>query len=289
MQNSDDVEFGTSDSMQQSTNSTKHVDANNYSTSWQDQDSDMISTEKNVIPSTHVQENQWISSSLKCVLTSINDTSFCPQNSDDQRRGWESPEMQNSIKNNKQSVNVLQSDAIGQQNVDKMQCNSKKDSCGNEVPELISQDNIKDNEAKLSNPSSIKIGVNNDFNKAYECEVCFKRFTTKYFHKKHQRLHTGERPYTCGTCGKTFAFQQSFHKHLLYHTSAKPHSCAECGQAFKELSTLHNHQRIHTGERPFVCETCGKCQFHIYQISKLNYLYWKNFYSSFRTQLAPLH
>ncbi|KAK3926163.1 Zinc finger protein 2 [Frankliniella fusca] len=95
--------------------------------------------------------------------------------------------------------------------------------------------------------------------KQWECDVCFKSFTTKYFLKKHKRLHTGEMPYTCGICNKSFTFQQSYHKHLLYHSDDKPHTCTECGRAFKELSTLHNHQRIHTGEKPWACESCGKC------------------------------
>ncbi|KAF2366665.1 Lipid transport protein N-terminal [Trinorchestia longiramus] len=94
--------------------------------------------------------------------------------------------------------------------------------------------------------------------KPWECDVCKKCFTTKYFLKKHKRLHTGETPYMCSECGKTFTFQQSYHKHLLYHSDDKPHVCSYCGRAFKEMSTLHNHVRIHTGEKPFVCETCGK-------------------------------
>lgn len=91
------------------------------------------------------------------------------------------------------------------------------------------------------------------------CDICGKNFTTKYFLKKHKRLHTGEMPYSCNICGKTFTFQQSYHKHLLYHSDEKPHVCSTCGRAFKELSTLHNHERIHSGEKPFRCETCGKC------------------------------
>ncbi|XP_026764224.2 zinc finger protein 502 [Galleria mellonella] len=96
-------------------------------------------------------------------------------------------------------------------------------------------------------------------NKQWQCDVCRKCFTTKYFLKKHKRLHTGETPYACTQCNKTFTFQQSYHKHLLYHNDEKPHTCNYCGRSFKELSTLHNHQRIHTGEKPFSCETCGKC------------------------------
>ncbi|XP_045760646.1 zinc finger protein 235 isoform X1 [Maniola jurtina] len=95
--------------------------------------------------------------------------------------------------------------------------------------------------------------------KQWQCDVCRKCFTTKYFLKKHKRLHTGETPYACTQCNKTFTFQQSYHKHLLYHNDEKPHTCSFCGRSFKELSTLHNHQRIHTGEKPFACETCGKC------------------------------
>ncbi|XP_017967520.1 zinc finger protein 2 [Drosophila navojoa] len=95
--------------------------------------------------------------------------------------------------------------------------------------------------------------------KNWECDVCTKMFTTKYFLKKHKRLHTGEMPYTCQYCARTFTFQQSYHKHLLYHSEVKPHACGICGRAFKELSTLHNHQRIHSGEKPFKCEVCGKC------------------------------
>ncbi|XP_057325942.1 zinc finger protein 568 [Microplitis mediator] len=95
--------------------------------------------------------------------------------------------------------------------------------------------------------------------KQWECDICSKMFTTKYFLKKHKRLHSGEMPYKCNICSKTFTFQQSYHKHRLYHKDDKPHTCTTCGRSFKELSTLHNHERIHTGEKPFACETCGKC------------------------------
>ncbi|XP_052869213.1 zinc finger protein ZFP2 [Anopheles cruzii] len=110
----------------------------------------------------------------------------------------------------------------------------------------------------ISLPSSPQ-QLSHDHPKQWECDVCRKSFTTKYFLKKHNRLHTGEMPYTCAICNKSFTFQQSYHKHLLYHSDEKPHACAVCGRAFKELSTLHNHERIHSGEKPFACETCGKC------------------------------
>ncbi|TMW53354.1 hypothetical protein DOY81_001558 [Sarcophaga bullata] len=113
----------------------------------------------------------------------------------------------------------------------------------------------KDASVKLSSTVSGSLTENP---KIWECDVCSKAFTTKYFLKKHKRLHTGEMPYTCELCARTFTFQQSYHKHLLYHSDEKPHVCSTCGRAFKELSTLHNHERIHSGEKPFKCEVCGK-------------------------------
>ncbi|CAH1643333.1 unnamed protein product [Spodoptera littoralis] len=122
-------------------------------------------------------------------------------------------------------------------------------------------DNTKDkcSEGNSEQPDDKLSNLERNDNKQWQCEVCRKCFTTKYFLKKHKRLHTGETPYACAQCNKTFTFQQSYHKHLLYHNDEKPHTCTYCGRAFKELSTLHNHQRIHTGEKPFSCETCGKC------------------------------
>ncbi|XP_022918755.1 zinc finger protein OZF-like [Onthophagus taurus] len=120
---------------------------------------------------------------------------------------------------------------------------------------LIQQPKIQEKDEKDVNSEKIEKSEN----KQWACDVCFKLFTTKYFLKKHKRLHTGEMPYFCTQCNKSFTFQQSYHKHMLYHSSEKPHVCGECGRAFKELSTLHNHERIHSGERPFACETCGKC------------------------------
>ncbi|XP_037037228.1 zinc finger protein 2 isoform X2 [Bradysia coprophila] len=119
----------------------------------------------------------------------------------------------------------------------------------NNATELRGADGVFSAENKLNNAEV----------KAWECDVCAKSFTTKYFLKKHKRLHTGEMPYRCEICGKNFTFQQSYHKHLLYHSDEKPHICCTCGRAFKELSTLHNHERIHSGEKPFQCETCDKC------------------------------
>ncbi|CAH0557112.1 unnamed protein product [Brassicogethes aeneus] len=117
---------------------------------------------------------------------------------------------------------------------------------------VVKSENVEENSAKVSNKQK------QQDNKQWECDVCSKMFTTKYFLKKHKRLHTGEMPYTCSQCSKSFTFQQSYHKHMLYHSSEKPYVCNECGRAFKELSTLQNHARIHSGERPFGCETCGK-------------------------------
>ncbi|XP_031628046.1 zinc finger protein 160-like [Contarinia nasturtii] len=117
----------------------------------------------------------------------------------------------------------------------------------------------KYNEGLSNGNNNSKEMITSTEDRVHKCDICNKRFTTKYFLKKHKRLHTGEMPYTCELCHRTFTFQQSYHRHLSYHTNDRPHSCSICGRAFKELSTLHNHQRIHSGEKPFECETCGKC------------------------------
>ena len=50
--------------------------------------------------------------------------------------------------------------------------------------------------------------------KVYICTNCSKMFPTPAMLRRHEMIHTGERPYRCEQCGKTF--QQKVH--LTGHT-----------------------------------------------------------------------
>ena len=55
-----------------------------------------------------------------------------------------------------------------------------------------------------------------------ECDTCGMGFTLNCQLKRHQRIHTGEKPYECGTCGKTFIQVGNLKCHLKIHTREKP-------------------------------------------------------------------
>uniref|UniRef100_A0A8C5MRU2 C2H2-type domain-containing protein n=1 Tax=Leptobrachium leishanense TaxID=445787 RepID=A0A8C5MRU2_9ANUR len=93
----------------------------------------------------------------------------------------------------------------------------------------------------------------------FSCPECEKHFTNTFALKKHQRIHTRNKPFKCHECGKCFTCHSRLARHKMVHTGEKPFKCSECGKCFTMASSIARHKNIHTGEKPFKCSECGKC------------------------------
>uniref|UniRef100_A0A8C3TCX3 C2H2-type domain-containing protein n=1 Tax=Chelydra serpentina TaxID=8475 RepID=A0A8C3TCX3_CHESE len=78
--------------------------------------------------------------------------------------------------------------------------------------------------------------------------------------KKRESIHAGGKrhPHTCPQCGRSFVEKQALKKHESIHTGEKPFTCSECGKSFRQKGNLVSHQRTHAQERPYQCAQCQK-------------------------------
>ncbi|KRT78262.1 zinc finger protein, partial [Oryctes borbonicus] len=96
-------------------------------------------------------------------------------------------------------------------------------------------------------------------NKAWTCETCGKRYSSKNLLEEHINTHTGVRPYICQLCGKDFASKYTFKAHEKTHeVRPRPFQCTQCNKSFLSQQNLTQHERTHSGIKEYACHLCDK-------------------------------
>ncbi|CAG0890546.1 unnamed protein product, partial [Cyprideis torosa] len=91
----------------------------------------------------------------------------------------------------------------------------------------------------------------------HECAVCGKCCRCPAELRRHERVHTGEKPYECESCARLFSQLGHLERHRRTHSGEKPFTCHLCSSAFVQASDLKRHLRTHNGERPYKCHLCS--------------------------------
>ncbi|XP_023026276.1 uncharacterized protein [Leptinotarsa decemlineata] len=99
----------------------------------------------------------------------------------------------------------------------------------------------------------------------HQCQFCSKSFNHRCWLKKHEKIHSGQKPFQCNICSKSFSERGNLNIHEKIHTGEKPFHCKICSKSFNNSSNLKKHEKIHSADKsfkPFQCNICSKSFSH---------------------------
>ncbi|CBY37396.1 unnamed protein product, partial [Oikopleura dioica] len=131
--------------------------------------------------------------------------------------------------------------------------------CSLELKKTFLKPPVKLEETKSENKSERKPRRKSVTKFNCSVEGCSKGFCTQTALNNHVKRHNRE--FKCEKCSKVFNEHAKLKRHQLVHTGERPFKCpfAHCQRRFSLDFNLTTHMRIHTGDKPFKCDECGKC------------------------------
>ncbi|XP_054469254.1 zinc finger protein Rlf [Anoplopoma fimbria] len=109
--------------------------------------------------------------------------------------------------------------------------------------------------------------------KREKCVFCRRHFVSAYHHRKHRRVHYGDRPYTCVVmgCGAQFSTSNELVTHKQIHGFHLNYQCGlkGCYITYSDLGQIYHHEAQHFRDAAFTCSSaeCSK-----YYLSKKEFI-----------------
>ncbi|NXY81304.1 PRD15 protein, partial [Alcedo cyanopectus] len=118
--------------------------------------------------------------------------------------------------------------------------------------------------------------------KTFQCEMCFRFFSTNSNLSKHKKKH-GDKKFACEICNKMFYRKDVMLDHQRRHLEGvrrvkredfehstenmvrykkEPSGCPVCGKVFSCRSNMNKHLLTH-GDKKYTCEICGRKFFRV--------------------------
>ena len=97
----------------------------------------------------------------------------------------------------------------------------------------------------------------------FNCPECDKRYISKPALDEHMKsIHTDQQPdkrFSCDQCFKSFKHECQLKIHYTLHTGEKKLKCREgCDNMFRLKSSRKSHERVHKGVKTFQCNFCAR-------------------------------